>query len=247
MADTRAALADGGLTDRYVTIEFTQTLLETGGRTVLIDPGTGGQWTPTAGLMPDNLAAAGVRPDDIDTILISHFHPDHIFGLMAAETDAQVFPEAEIVVPAAEYAFWTDPGLLARLPEGWHGLIRRIQATFPTGPNLRQVDDDVEVAGIRSLATPGHTVGHTAFHVASGDAELIVAGDVALTPALFVENPGWHVTFDADPEQAERTRRRLFDQVAADRAIIAGYHFGFPNAGRLTADGGGYAFEPFAG
>lgn len=243
--EVKAALEAGGLTDAHVTIEFAQTLLETGGRTILIDAGTGGQMAPTAGMMPEKLAEAGFAPEDIDTVLVSHFHPDHIFGLMAPETNAQTFPDAEIVVPAAEYAFWTDSGVFARLPEGWHPLARRIQATFPTWANVRQAEADVEVApGVRSLAAPGHTPGHTAFHVASGDAELIVAGDTALTPALFVRNPGWHVAFDADPELAERTRRRLFDRIAADGTTIAGYHFGFPNAGRLHADGDGYSFEP---
>ena len=245
--DTREALTKGGLTPTHVTIEFTQTLLETGGKRVLIDPGTGGQWVPTAGSMLDNLGKVALAPVDIDTILISHFHPDHIFGLMDLDTDAQVFPDSEIVVPAAEYDFWTDPQVFSKLPKPWHGLARRIQATFPSWTNVRRVADDTEVApGIRSLAAPGHTPGHTAYHVSSGTAELIVAGDVAITPALFVANPGWHIVFDADPELAEQTRHRLFDRIVADHAVVAGYHFGFPNAGRIVADGTGYLFEPFA-
>ncbi|MGI9412372.1 MAG: MBL fold metallo-hydrolase, partial [Hyphomicrobiales bacterium] len=214
---TRDSLAKGGLTPAHVTIEFTQTLLETGGKRVLIDPGTGGQWVDTAGSMPGNMAAAGFSPRDIDTILISHFHPDHIFGLMDRNTDAQIFPDSEIVVPAVEYDFWTDPQVFSMLPKPWHGLAQRIQATFPKWPNVKRVADDVEVApGIRSLSAPGHTAGHTAYHVSSGKTELIVAGDVAITPALFVANPGWHIVFDADPELAETTRRRLFDRIVAD-------------------------------
>ena len=244
--DTKGALAKGGLTTSHVTIEFTQTLLETGGKRVLIDPGTGGQWVPTAGTMLENLGKTGLSPRDIDTILISHFHPDHIYGLMDPKTDAQVFPDSEIIVPAAEYSFWTDPQVFSKLPKPWHGLAQRIQATFPKWKNVTQAADDTEVApGIRSLAAPGHTPGHTAYHVSSGPAELIVAGDVAITPALFVANPGWHIVFDADPELAEQTRRRLFDRIVADKAVVAGYHFGFPNAGRIQADGAGYLFEPF--
>ncbi len=245
--DTKKALAQGGLPAGHVTIEFTQTLLETGGKIVLIDPGTGGQWVPTAGTMMENLVAAGLFPSDVDTILISHFHPDHIYGLMDKDTDAQEFPNAEIIVPAAEYDFWTDAQVFTKLPKAWHPLAARIQKTFPNWPNVRRVEHDVEVApGIRSLSAPGHTLGHTAYHVSSGDAELIVAGDVAITPALFVANPGWRITYDADPELAEQTRRRLFDRVAADDAVIAGYHFGFPNAGKIHVDGQGYAFEAFS-
>ena len=242
--DTKSALTEGGLSADHVTIEFTQTLLEMDGKTVLIDPGTGGQWVPTAGSMLDHMAAAGFLPRDIDTILISHFHPDHIFGLMDPDTNAQVFPDSEIIVPAAEYDFWADPLIFSKLPEDWHGLARRIQATFPNWSNVSRVMHDVEVVpGIRSLATPGHTPGHTAYHINSGSSELIVAGDVAITPALFVANPGWHITFDADPELAETTRRQLFDRVVADDIVIAGYHFGFPNVGRLVVDGTGYALE----
>lgn len=241
---TKSALAAGNLTDAHVTIEFTQTMLEIGGRTVLIDPGTGGQWVASAGSMLESMEAAGKSPSQIDTILISHFHPDHIYGLMDAMTDAPLFPEAEIVVPGAEYRFWTDPQVFTRLPSDWHGLARRIQATFPRWPNVRQVEDDVEVLpGVRTLSTPGHTPGHMAYHVSSGDAELIVAGDVAITPALFVANPGWHTIFDADPDLAERTRRRLFDRVSADGIAIAGYHFGFPNVGRLAVAGDGFVLQ----
>ena len=246
VAETRKALASGGLSPEFVQIEFTQTLIETGGRTVLIDPGTGGQWVPTAGRMMDHLKAAGVDPRSIDTILISHFHPDHIFGLMEKDTDAQVFPQAEIIVPEVEYAFWTDPSVFSKLPKDWHGLAARIQNTFPRWKNVTRAAADREVApGIRSMAAYGHTPGHTAYHVGAGDAELIVAGDIAIVPALFVANPNWHVVFDADPALAETNRKRMFDRTIADKAVIAGYHFGFPNAGKVHRDGAGYVFEPF--
>jgi len=244
--DTKAALTSGNLADEFVTIEFTQTMLEVGGRTVLIDPGTGGQWVSSAGTMLESMEAAGRSPSQIDTILISHFHPDHIYGLMDGMTDAPLFPDAEIVVPETEYRFWTDQQVFTRLPVEWHGLARRIQGTFPRWSNVTLVGDDAEVLpGVRTLSTPGHTIGHTSYRVSSGGYDLIVAGDVSITPALFVANPGWHIAFDADPVLAEQTRRRLFDQVSADGSVIAGYHFGFPNAGRLHVDGQGYAFEPF--
>ena len=183
---------------------------------------------------------------ELGTILISHFHPDHIFGLMERGTDAQLFPDSEILVPEDEFAFWTDPGVFARLPDAWRGLAQRIQATFPIWRNVTRFSAGQEVAPrIRSLPTPGHTPGHTAFHIDTGEREVIVAGDVAITPALFVAHPDWRITFDADPALAQQTRRRLFDQVAADDAVIAGYHFGFPNAGTMRRNGSGYLFEPF--
>ncbi len=243
--ETKAALEKARLSPDFVPIEFAQTVLKTGGKTVLIDAGTGGQLAPSAGMTMKHMEAAGIDAGSIDTILVSHFHPDHIFGLMAKDTNEQIFPNAEIVVPEAEYKFWTDPGLIEKLPEGRQGLAKRIQATFPNWGNVRQVGDDAEVApGVRSLSTHGHTPGHTAFHVASGDAQLIVAGDVANVPALFVANPTWQAVFDSDPEMATDARIRLFDRAIADNATIAGYHFGFPNAGTIAKDGNGYVFQP---
>ncbi len=243
--DTKAALAKAGLSTEFVPIEFTQTVLKTADRTILIDAGTGGQLAPSAGMSTKHMEAAGIDAASIDTILISHFHPDHIFGLMAKDTNAQLFPNAEIIVPETEYKFWTDPALIDKLPDRRKGLGKRIQATFPTWSNIRQIGNDIEVApGVRSLSAFGHTPGHTAFHVASGNDQLMVVGDIANLPALFVANPTWQAVFDADPETATETRLKLFDQAVADNAVIAGYHFGFPNAGTISKDGNGYVFQP---
>ncbi|XWN33521.1 MAG: MBL fold metallo-hydrolase [Devosia sp.] len=192
--------------------------------------------------MPQSLANAGIAQQAVDTILISHFHPDHIFGLMAPETDAQLFPSAEIVVLAEEYAFWTDPGVFSRLPNAWHGLPERIQRTLPNWSNVRTVAGFVELApGINTLPAPGHTVGHMAYHVSSGDRELIIAGDVALSPALFVAHPDWKIAYDALPDVAARMRRRILDQAGTDDVLVAGYHFGFPNVGHIERDGAGFS------
>ena len=106
----------------------------------MCDSGTGGQVQPTAGKLTANMKAAGIDPAKIDTILISHFHPDHIFGLMEKGTNAPVFPNAEIVISDVEYKFWTEPAVIDKLPEARKGLARRIQAVFPTWKNIRQVE-----------------------------------------------------------------------------------------------------------
>ena len=244
---TKAALAKAGLTTDFVPIEFAQTVVTTPDGPVLIDAGTGGQLSPKAGAMMRNLTTAGIDPKAIKTILISHFHPDHIFGLMAKGTNEQIFPEAQIVVPEVEYKFWTDPALIEKLPERARGLAKRIQATFPNWKNINQVAGEAEVApGIRAVPAYGHTPGHTAFHVASGDSELLIMGDISNVPALFVVHPEWHAIFDANPELAEKSRRSLFDRAIADKTVVAGYHFGFPNAGTISKEGSGYVFEPMA-
>ncbi len=243
--DTKAALSKAGLSPDFVPIEFTQTVVKTGGKTILIDAGTGGQLAPTAGMTMKHMAAAGIDAGSIETVLISHFHPDHIFGLMAKDTNAQIFPDAEIIVPEAEYKYWTDPAIVPTLSKRRQGLAKRIQATFPNWKNIRQIGGDVEVApGVRSVAAHGHTPGHTAFHIASGSDQLLVVGDAANLPALFVANPTWQAVFDGDPKMATESRIKLFDRAVADKAVIAGYHFGFPNAGTISKDGNGYVFQP---
>jgi glyoxylase-like metal-dependent hydrolase (beta-lactamase superfamily II) len=218
--------------------------VQNGGKTILCDSGTGGQVQPTAGKMMANMKAAGIDPAKIDTILISHFHPDHIFGLMEKGTNAPVFPNAEIVVSDIEYRFWTDPGVFDKLNEARKGLAKRIQTVFPTWKNIRQVSGEAEVApGIRFVDAPGHTPGHRAFHLSSGASQLMISNDTAYVPALVVAHPEWHGQYDQDAPLAETTRRKLIDRVIAEKMPICGYHFPFPGAGTIRKDGAGYALD----
>ena len=242
--DVKGAMTKAGLPADFVSIPFTVVVVRSGGKTVLCDCGTGGQVQPTAGKMMANMKAAGIDPAAIDTILISHCHPDHIFGLMEKDTNKPVFPNAEIVISDVEYKFWTDPAVIDRLPEARKGLARRIQAVFPTWKNIRQVSGEPEVApGIRFVSAPGHTPGHRAFHLASGASELMISNDTAYVPALVVANPGWHGQYDQDAATAEASRRKLLDRVIADKIMICGYHFPFPGAGTVAKDGAGYALS----
>ena len=246
--ETRAALKKAGLNDESVPIEFAFTVVKSGGKTILIDAGTGGQLAPTAGLATEGMKAAGISPNDIDTVLISHFHPDHIFGLMEKETNAQIYPDAEILVGETEYNFWTEPGLIEKLPEGRRGLAQRIQATFPKWKNVSRYKGGQEVApGITSMDTFGHTAGHTAFIVSSGNDQTMLLGDLMNLPALFLSNLDWQLVFDADKDMATATRKAVVAQAVADNINVAGYHFGFPNSGKIEKDGDGYVFNPVAG
>lgn len=243
--DVKAALRAIGLTDDFVSIPFTPLVVRTNSDLVLFDAGTGGQVQPTAGKLLDHMKLAGIDPAKITKVMISHFHPDHIFGLMKKGSNAQVFPNSEIVVSAAEYKFWTDPAVIDRLPEVRRPLAQRIQATFPTWKNVRQVDSEMEVApGIRVVAAPGHTPGHVAFHMASGNAQMIFSGDAFYQPALSLRTPHWHGAFDQDGPLAETSRRALADRIVADKIMVSGYHFPWPGAGLLAKDGTGYSLTP---
>src|SRR5712675_1865373 len=240
--DVKAAMVKAGLSPDFVSIPFTVAVVKTGGKTILCDSGTGGQVQPTAGKLAANMKAAGIDATTIDTILVSHFHPDHIFGLMEKETNKPVYPNAEIIVSDVEYKFWTDPAVIDRLPEARKGLARRIQAVFPTWKNIRQVEGEPEVApGIRFVSSPGHTPGHRAFHLSSGSSQLMISNDTAYVPALVVAHPEWHGAYDQDANLAEASRRMLLDRVVADKLMICGYHFPFPGAGTIAKDGSGYA------
>ena len=240
---TKTALKAAGLTDAFVSIPFTFLAVKSSSGVVLIDTGTGGQLSPKAGLGTQSMAAAGIDPKAVKTIVISHFHPDHIFGLMAKDTNAQTFPDAEIIVPAAELKWWTQP--IESLGEGRRGLAQRIQATLPNWKNVKPVDGEADVApGIRAIPAHGHTQGHTAYLISSGGKQLIASADVTNIYSLFAKNPNWQAGFDHVPDQAVETRKRLFDRAIADKAMVAGYHWGLPNAGTIAKDGNGYAFTP---
>lgn len=242
---TKKALRAANLEDENIPIEFAFTVVKTGGKTILIDAGTGGQGAPTAGLAHVGLAAAGITPADIDAILISHLHPDHIFGLMEKETNAQVYPNAEILVGETEYAYWTKDGLIESLPERRRGLAQRIQATFPKWKNVSQFADGSEVLpGITAVNSFGHTLGHTSFRLSSGGQQVLLLGDAIIVPALFLSNLDWQLSFDTDRDMASATRKAIVQEAVADNITIAGYHFGFPNSGKIEKDGKGYAFHP---
>ena len=243
--ETKVALTASGMPTDFVPIPFTPNMLKVGGQVVLIDTGTGGQTGgPKAGLYMKHLAAAGVDPASVNHILISHFHPDHIFGLMTkAPENKAVFPNAIVHVPSVEYTFWMDPGI-ERLPEARRPLARRVQEMFPLFKDkVKPFEGGAELLpGVRSVDAHGHTPGHTVFHVSSASDQLLVLGDVTNIPALFARNPGWHAAFDQDAAMAETTRRKLLDRAVADKTKVAGYHFPFPAAGTIVKDGSGYVF-----
>ncbi|RWM23134.1 MAG: MBL fold metallo-hydrolase [Mesorhizobium sp.] len=244
--DTKAALAKAGLTTDFMPIPLTVVVLQMNGRIIMMDAGSGvGQWQANATHLPANMKAAGIDYKAIDTIMISHFHPDHVWGLMEKGTNAPVFPNAELIVNATEYNWWTDPSRLAKLPEGRKPAGKRIAENFPKWKNWKPVEDGTEVApGIRIMAAPGHTPGHSVYHVDAGSEQFLVSADTMYVPALLAPHPGWQGAYDQDGPMAIATRHKIIDQVIADNVRICGSHFPFPGTGSFVKDGNAYAFTP---
>lgn len=210
---------------------FTPTLVETGGELVLFDTGLG------QGGLPRALAAAGVTPEAIDVVVITHMHPDHIGGLM---TDgAPTFPNARYVMGATEYNFWSamDPG---------HRVGDLVaQNVTPLTERTTFIEDGARVAsGITAVASHGHTPGHMCFMLDSGGRQLMLTADLANHYVWSFAHPDWAVSFDADKPAATQSRRQVLRMLAADRVPMIGYHMPFPAAGFVETRGDGFRYVP---
>ena len=239
------ALAAAFLPPSVLPVSFTALLVNTGAKLVLIDTGTAGQVTDTAGVMLDNLKLAGVAPAQIDTILISHFHPDHIDGIKTKD-GAKVFANAEILVPEPEWAFWMDDGNMGRFDGVVHKYFLNARRIFSDiAGEVRRFKPGAEVApGIVSVEAYGHTPGHTAFAVHSGNQSLLVMSDTAREPWLFVRHPEWQPSSDMDGPLAAKARADMLARAAADRMLVEAYHFPFPACGHIVKSGAGFDLAP---
>lgn len=246
--DTKQELAKAGLPTDFMPIPLTVVVLRIDDRLIMMDAGSGvGQWQANATHLPANMEAAGIDYTKIDTVMISHFHPDHVWGLMHKGTNNPVFTNAELIVNAKEYNWWTEPGRVAKLAEGRKPAGKRIAEVFPKWKNWRLVADASEVApGIRLIEAPGHTPGHSVYLVDAGSEQLMVSGDIMYVPALLAPHPDWQGVYDQDGKTAIDTRRKLIDQVITDKIRICGSHFPFPGAGTFARDGKAFSFAPMA-
>ena len=221
-----------------IATNFNAVLIRTGGRLVLADAGPRDLFGPACGKLPAGLAEVGVAPEAVDILFATHLHPDHIAGMITPE-GAAVFPNAELVLPQAEAAFWSDPSNVAGAPENvvhWGALGRAVMAAY--ADRLRTVAPEGQIApGLTALPLPGHTPGHSGWRLEGG---LIHVGDIVHAPALQVPDPEIAIVFDMDRDAARAQRKRLLDMIAADGLMFTGGHFLHPAFHRLERAGAGY-------
>ena len=228
---------------------FNAIYVDTGAHKVLIDTGAGVELGAGLAKLTQNLRSAGIQPQDIDTVIVTHAHPDHIGGIVA--TNGQLtFPNARYFISEAEWRFWTaqtiDLSSLkipAQFKQGITTAARKHLGAIANRVNCFQADQEI-VPGITAIAAAGHTPGQSAFRVTSGNAQLIVAADVFFNQAFDLEHPEWQTGFDLNPQQAAMTRRKLLDQIVEQRTMVIAYHMPFPALGHVRSRDNHYEWEP---
>ncbi|MEX0140515.1 MBL fold metallo-hydrolase [Massilia sp. LMS1-1-1.1] len=229
---------DAGVSDPS-SIHINCYLVRGRGRTILIDAGAGGfkQW---GGKLKVNLALAGVQASDIDTILLTHAHPDHVGGLLDASGEA-AFPDAQLVVHQHEVAFWEDDGNLSRASERARGNFLFARKVFDKyREKLRLFTGNEVLPGISAMPLPGHTAGHSGYRIESGGRSLLIWGDIVHFPQIQIARPDVSIAFDQDPLLSSETRSTLLDVVSADNILIAGMHLGELGFARIQRKGNLY-------
>lgn len=220
-------------------------VIHSAGRTALMETGSGNSMGPTLGKMPQNLAAAGIDTKSIDTILLTHMHPDHSNGL-TDENGVAKFPHVELVVAERDVAHWFDDAAMAKATE--RQKLRFFQwAREQIAPYQKQRRDAKgEVfPGVTAEPIPGHTPGHTAYRIASKGEQLLIWGDVVHIPDIQTRRPDVYMEPDVDGAAAIAMRKRVFDMVATDRLLAAGMHMHFPGFLNLNRrPDGGYELIP---
>ena len=252
MSEVKAALADLFMDTETFYGPYNPVVINTGANLAVIDTGNGeAAYQSTKGLngqLLTNLAAAGIDAGAIDTVIISHYHGDHINGLLKAD-NTPAFPNAKVHVPAAEHRYWMSDDEMKRAPSPRIELlfknVRRVIGSSEMQKRLRVYEWGEEIIpGITAVATPGQSPGHTSHIVASGGSKVFVHGDVTHAPYLFVRNPGWHPFYDHDPVKSEETRRKVLDMLATEKMLVQGYHFPFPGVAHIEKTATGYREVP---
>jgi glyoxylase-like metal-dependent hydrolase (beta-lactamase superfamily II) len=241
-AEIQRLLADDFVQPDAVRMEQNILIINNGDKLAMFDTGILSMKAANApsGRILQSLAQAGIDPKDIDAIVLSHPHIDHAGGIMSADGQTRLFPNAQIYLTEADYAFWTNEKLLGTAAEA--SARTAMKNLLPNKDRLVMYKDGQEIfPGIQTIATPGHTVGHSSFVITSGGQTLCYTGDVVLHE-IMLRNPQVEVTFDTDSKQAVATRVRTLDMLSAQKMPALIYHMPWPGIGHIVKDDSGYRF-----
>jgi glyoxylase-like metal-dependent hydrolase (beta-lactamase superfamily II) len=241
-----------GLQPEEMVLSYTALVIDTGEHRVLVDTGLGAGVAPSAGALSQGLAALGISVDDVDTVILTHGHPDHIGGNLGGES-RPAFPNARYVMWSADWDFWTSESTLEKFAAGqmygvaevdqWIGEAAKTSLP-PIQAQLELIERETEIVpGVHALPAPGHTPGHMGLVISSGDEQALHIADAVLHP-IHLEQPDWYPLYDIDADEAAATRRRLLDRAAAEQCMVIAYHFPVPSTGRIAQRAKGWAWEP---
>ena len=223
------------------------TLLRGGGRTVLFDTGSGSGFQPTAGELPAALEEIGVAPEDVSHVIFTHGHPDHLWGVLD-DFDEPFFPEAEHMMGAQEFAYWSDPATVSRIGEARAsfavGAKRRLETLGADAFTLIEGETEI-LPGVHAIPTFGHTPGHMSFAIDTDAGQVLVLGDAITNDHMAFERPEWPYGSDQDTAMAAETRLRLLDRITAEEMTLIAFHIAHPGIGRAERTGENrYRFHP---
>jgi glyoxylase-like metal-dependent hydrolase (beta-lactamase superfamily II) len=238
--DVRRLMRENLLPETKYQPGFSPAVVNTGRELVLFDTGNGENGfvpRPAGGWLAQELAPAGIKPEDIDIVVLSHGHPDHVGGLV--EGGKPLFPNARYVIGQIEYDFWAPEGKHTGDLEKFASVFRANTKAIADRFTFVKPGDDI-VTGIRAVEAYGHTPGHLNFLIESEGKAIYFWGDCAHHQVASLARPDWHCVFDVDAEQGAATRKRVYDRLATDRIPIIAYHMPFPSVGYVERQGSAY-------
>ena len=245
-ADVQKLLASKFIAGEKVQTAVNAYLINAGGKLILVDAGAAKAFGPTLGFIGEQLRAAGYSPDKVDVVLLTHLHADHVAGLLDA-AGQPLFPNAEIRVAQTEADFWLSEANAAKAPEGFKPffeIARKSVAPYQAAGRFKPFSGEVDLGGVKAVASNGHTPGHTSYLVESAGQRLLILGDAVHSHAVQFARPEVAIEFDSDKKAAVAARKKLFAWAAKDKLLVSGMHLPFPGIGHVRADGKGYAWVP---
>lgn len=242
--EVKKMLSDNFLSPENVVLEQNSPVVNMGDKLVLFDTGMGTSkaFGPTTGRQQKSMAEAGIKPEDIDAVVCSHAHIDHIGGIVDAN-DKPLFPNAQVYIAQSDFDFWTDEGKMGSPLKDF--IVHARKNLMPVRDRLVFFKDGQEfLPGIQAIAAPGHTVGHTIFAVTSEGKSFVFLGDLSHHAVLLLEKPRMEFAYDTDPKQSAATRVKMLDMLAANKTAVMSYHFAWPGYGHVVKNGDGFRYIP---